>query len=132
MHNNSFRLIGALKTSSCFWCFLDIHYLIISLRYEECIAEILTIHSSESLADFLLLLVTGIMHRRDFIRRRFVQTFSTFPQDGNFLVLNNIFTYLNNELPAFMFQIPSYGGRNVFCKGSYFVEADILFANQAT
>ena len=101
-----------------------------SLRDGEIVTEISKVHSSEALGGSLLLLVTGIMEIHYSIRRRFVQTFFLSPQHGGLYAMNDIFMYLNNETPPFMFQNPLEAGKNIiFSKGSYFVvKADILSA----
>lgn len=77
---------------------VEIHNTVMSMGYEECKAEIVTVDSSESIGGSVLVLVTGVMHmHRSNGRRNFVQTFLLAPQERGYYVLNDIFRYLDDE-----------------------------------
>ncbi|KAH7276780.1 hypothetical protein KP509_39G021400 [Ceratopteris richardii] len=78
---------------------MEIHSTVLSMGYEECKAEIVTVDSSESIGGSVLVLVTGIMHmHRTNGRRKFVQTFLLAPQERGYYVLNDVFRYLDEEV----------------------------------
>ncbi|MCO5607114.1 hypothetical protein L7F22_061306 [Adiantum nelumboides] len=70
-----------------------------SMGYEECKAEIVTVDSSRSIGSSVLVMVMGVMHmHRSNGRRNFVQIFLLTPQErGGSYVLNDIFRYLDDE-----------------------------------
>lgn len=74
----------------------QIHTLIMSLNYIR--IEIKTAHSLKSWNGGVLVMVTGTVHVKDFIgRKKFVQTFFLAPQDKGFLVVNDIFHFVDEE-----------------------------------
>lgn len=75
---------------------VEIHNTVMTMGYEECKAEIITVDSSESFGGSVLVLVTGVMHRNNG-RRNFVQTFFLAPQERGYFVLNDIFRYLDED-----------------------------------
>lgn len=76
----------------------EIHNTVMSMGYEDCKAEIVTVDSSESIGGSVLVLVTGVMHmHRSNGKRNFVQTFLLAPQERGYYVLNDIFRYLDEE-----------------------------------
>eukprot|EP00250_Pteridium_aquilinum_P003630 c13936_g1_i1 orf=342-1709(-) len=80
---------------------VEIHNTVMSMGYEDCKAEIVTVDSSESIGGSVLVLVTGVMHmHRSNGRRNFVQTFLLAPQERGYYVLNDIFRYLEEESQA--------------------------------
>ncbi|KAH7297807.1 hypothetical protein KP509_25G013600 [Ceratopteris richardii] len=76
----------------------EIHNIVLSMAYEGCKAEIVTVDSSESIGGSVFVLVTGILHKhRSNRRRKFVQTFLLAPQERGYYVLIDIFRYLDKE-----------------------------------
>lgn len=80
---------------------VEIHNTVMSMGYEDCKAEIVTVDSSESIGGSVLVLVTGVMHmHRSNGKRNFVQTFLLAPQERGYYVLNDIFRYQDEELQS--------------------------------
>ncbi|CAI0561130.1 unnamed protein product [Linum tenue] len=64
---------------------------ILSLGYEDCKVEILTIDSQESYNGGVLVLVTGYLTGNDDVRQKFTQSFFLAPQEKGYFVLNDVF-----------------------------------------
>lgn len=77
-----------------FW--QQIHALVMSLGYTG--IEIKTAHSLESWNGGVLVMVSGSVQVKDFVRKRkFVQTFFLAPQEKGYFVLNDIFHFIDEE-----------------------------------
>jgi hypothetical protein len=77
---------------------LQIHNLVMSLNYIG--IEIKTAHSLESWNGGVLVMVSGSVHINDLRnRRKFVQTFFLAPQENGYFVLNDIFQYMEDDVP---------------------------------
>ncbi|KAB1219346.1 putative G3BP-like protein [Morella rubra] len=75
---------------------LQIHALVMSLGYAG--IEIKTAHSLESWNGGVLVMVSGSVQVKDFVRKRkFVQTFFLAPQEKGYFVLNDIFHFIDEE-----------------------------------
>ncbi|XP_039063647.1 nuclear transport factor 2-like [Hibiscus syriacus] len=75
---------------------LQIHSLVMSLNFTA--IEIKTANPLESWNGGVLVMVSGLVHVKDFNSRRdFVQTFFLAPQDKGYFILNDIFHYIDKE-----------------------------------
>ncbi|KAJ4956809.1 hypothetical protein NE237_013592 [Protea cynaroides] len=75
---------------------MQIHTLIMSLNFTE--VEIKAVHSLNSWEGGVLVKVSGCVRTNDFSgERKFVQTFFLAPQEKGFFVLNDIFSFLDQE-----------------------------------
>lgn len=66
---------------------------IMSLNYQQCETEVLTVDAQE-LCSGVIALVTGFLTAKDNVKRKFAQTFFLAPQDKGFFVLNDVFRYV--------------------------------------
>ncbi|KAL2540698.1 Nuclear transport factor 2 (NTF2) family protein with RNA binding (RRM-RBD-RNP motif) domain [Abeliophyllum distichum] len=77
---------------------VQIHQVIMSLNFT--LIEIKTINSLESLNGGVLVVVSGSVQSRDFDGwRKFVQTFFLAPQEKGYFVLNDVFHYVDENVP---------------------------------
>lgn len=70
---------------------------ILSLNYEDCIAEIKTADAQESYEKGVIVLVTGCLTGKDNVRKKFTQTFFLAPQDKGYFVLNDVFRFVEES-----------------------------------
>lgn len=72
---------------------------ILSMEYHNChYLQILTVDSQFSLANGVIVLVTGNIVGNDKVRRKFTQTFFLAPQEkGGYFVLNDIFKFVDDN-----------------------------------
>ncbi|KAL2556888.1 Nuclear transport factor 2 (NTF2) family protein with RNA binding (RRM-RBD-RNP motif) domain [Forsythia ovata] len=77
---------------------VQIHQVIMSLNFT--LIEIKTINSLESLNGGVLVVVSGSVKSRDFDGcRKFVQTFFLAPQEKGYFVLNDVFHFVDENVP---------------------------------
>ncbi|XP_044476529.1 nuclear transport factor 2-like [Mangifera indica] len=70
---------------------------ILSLNYEDCIAEIKTADAQDSYEKGVIVLVTGCLTGKDNVRKKFTQTFFLAPQDKGYFVLNDVFRFVEES-----------------------------------
>ncbi|KAL9239467.1 hypothetical protein vseg_013785 [Gypsophila vaccaria] len=70
---------------------------ILSLNYDDFVAEIKTADAQQSLGDGVVVLVTGYLTEKENIRKKFAQTFFLAPQEKGYYVLNDVFRYIEDE-----------------------------------
>ncbi|KAK8959167.1 hypothetical protein KSP40_PGU010507 [Platanthera guangdongensis] len=70
-----------------------------SMDYNECQTKIKTIDAQESLDGGVIVLVTGYLIGKDFVKKDFTQTFflATQDNDNSYYVLNDIFRYVEDN-----------------------------------
>ncbi|XP_050223736.1 nuclear transport factor 2 [Mercurialis annua] len=67
---------------------------ILSLKYEDCTAEIKNADAQESYEKGVIVLVTGCLTGKDNVKRKFSQTFFLAPQDKGYFVLNDVLRFV--------------------------------------
>lgn len=72
---------------------------ICSLDYKNYKAEIKTADAQDSYKDGVIVLVTGCLTGKDNLRKKFTQTFFLAPQDKGYYVLNDVFRYVEDNVP---------------------------------
>ncbi|GMJ04613.1 hypothetical protein like AT1G13730 [Hibiscus trionum] len=75
----------------------EINELILSLDYQSYRAEISCADAQFSLANSVIVLVTGSLIGTDDVRRKFTQSFFLAPQEGGYYVLNDLFRYVDEK-----------------------------------
>ncbi|XWS23087.1 hypothetical protein CRYUN_Cryun29cG0091400 [Craigia yunnanensis] len=78
----------------------DINELILSLDYQSYKAEISFVDAQFSIANGLVVLVTGSLIGKNDVRGKFTQSFFLAPQEGGYYVLNDVFRYFDDQEPA--------------------------------
>lgn len=73
---------------------------ICSMDYKNYKVEIKTADAQDSMKNGVILLVTGYLTGIDNLRRRFTQTFFLAPQDVGYFVLNDVFRYVDENVPV--------------------------------
>lgn len=73
--------------------------MILSLDYQSYKAEISFADAQFSLANGVIVLVTGSLIGKDDVRRKFTQSFFLAPQEGGYYVLNDVFRYVDDKEP---------------------------------
>ncbi|KAL9266627.1 Nuclear transport factor 2-like protein [Drosera capensis] len=66
--------------------------------YGTLIADIKSVDAQESFNSGVIVLITGVMIKKDYSRQSFTQTFFLAPQDKGYFVLNDIFRYTEEEV----------------------------------
>ncbi|KAK8549952.1 hypothetical protein V6N13_055511 [Hibiscus sabdariffa] len=75
----------------------EINELILSLDSQSYRAEISCADAQFSLANSVIVLVTGSLIGTDDVRRKFTQSFFLAPQEGGYYVLNDLFRYVDDK-----------------------------------
>ncbi|KAH1031465.1 hypothetical protein J1N35_043639 [Gossypium stocksii] len=88
---------GAMKSVTTL---KEINELILSLDYQSYKAEISFADAQFSLANGVIVLVTGSLIGKDDVRRKFTQSFFLAPQEGGYYVLNDVFRYVDDKEPV--------------------------------
>ncbi|GAB2298051.1 hypothetical protein Dimus_032128 [Dionaea muscipula] len=65
--------------------------------YGNLMAEIISVDAQESFNSGVIVLITGVMIKKDNSKRSFTQTFFLAPQDKGYFVMNDIFRYMEME-----------------------------------
>ncbi|XP_057466195.1 nuclear transport factor 2-like isoform X2 [Actinidia eriantha] len=72
---------------------------ILSLDYGNYKAEIKTADAQDSYKEGVIVLVTGCLTGKDYVRKKFTQTFFLAPQEKGYFVLNDVFRYVDENEP---------------------------------
>ncbi|PKA49732.1 Nuclear transport factor 2 [Apostasia shenzhenica] len=79
---------------------------LLSLDFSNYTAEIESVDSQASYKDGVLVLVTGSLTGKDYIRHKFTQSFFLAPQErGGYVVLNDIFRFVDSSQPRDVNQV---------------------------
>ncbi|GKV46403.1 hypothetical protein SLEP1_g53389 [Rubroshorea leprosula] len=79
---------------------------ILSLNYEDHMAEIETADAQDSYEKGVIVLVTRCLIAKDNVRKNFTQTFFLAPQDNSYFIFSDVFRYIGdgkskiNSVPA--------------------------------
>lgn len=71
--------------------------LILSFNCKDYKAEILTADAQASHMKGVIVLVTGCLTGKDYVRRKFTESFFLAPHDHGYFVLNNAFRFIEND-----------------------------------
>ncbi|GKV46401.1 hypothetical protein SLEP1_g53387 [Rubroshorea leprosula] len=70
---------------------------ILSLNYEDHMAEIETADAQDSYGEGVIVLVTGCLIAKDNVRKKFTQTFFLAPQDISYFIFSDVFRYIGDS-----------------------------------
>lgn len=71
------------------------HYL--TCEYKGTTYDVLSVDSQRSLQDGILIMVVGFLTGKDNLKRKFSQTFYLAPQDKAYVVVNDMYRFVDEE-----------------------------------